>query len=74
MSKLIRNMKISRAILLVAAVPFLVALFFSSQSVIREMHTVGELAKLEQLTNLSVKMAALVHEQQKERGATHGNR
>lgn len=70
MSKLIRNMKISRAILLVAAVPFLVALFFSSQSVIREMRSVGELAKLEQLTNLSVKMAGLVHEQQKERGAT----
>lgn len=70
MINLIRNMKISRAILLVALVPFLVAIFFSSQMIIRETNIVSQLKGLEQLTNLSVKMATLVHEQQKERGAT----
>jgi methyl-accepting chemotaxis protein len=63
-------MKISRAILFVAMVPFLVALFFSSQIIVRETQTVNQLSKLEQLVDLSVKMATLVHEQQKERGAT----
>jgi methyl-accepting chemotaxis protein len=63
-------MKISQAIVLVALVPFLVALFFSSQLILREVNTTRQLARLEQLTELSVKMGNLVHEQQKERATT----
>ncbi|HEY8189228.1 MAG TPA: nitrate- and nitrite sensing domain-containing protein, partial [Micavibrio sp.] len=63
-------MKISQAIVLVALVPFLVALFFSSQLIIKQVDTTRQLARLEQLTALSVKMGNLVHEQQKERAAT----
>ena len=39
----IKNMRISRAILLVAAVPFLVALFFSTQLVMKEVTVVKQL-------------------------------
>lgn len=66
----IKNMRISKAIMIAVFVPALVALFFSSEVVIGEMKTGRELSELETLTNLSVKMSALVHEQQKERGAT----
>lgn len=70
MRQFIKNMKISRAILVVALVPTLVAFVFAGNTVIQEVHKVSELERLETLTSLSVKMSALVHEQQKERGAT----
>ncbi|MCB1563182.1 MAG: nitrate- and nitrite sensing domain-containing protein [Alphaproteobacteria bacterium] len=70
MRQLIKNMKISRAILVVALVPTLVAFSFAGNTVIQEVNKVAELERLETLTALSVKMSALVHEQQKERGAT----
>ncbi|GJL84483.1 MAG: hypothetical protein DHS20C02_02580 [Micavibrio sp.] len=66
----IKNMKISRAIMIVALIPILVATVFSGMVVIQEMYTYKGLKKLETLTMLSEKMSALVHEQQKERGAT----
>ncbi|MDH5723116.1 MAG: methyl-accepting chemotaxis protein [Alphaproteobacteria bacterium] len=70
MKNLINNMRISKAILLVAAVPTIVAVIFSGLMVMQEMRTVSQLGKLEILTTLSVKMSNLVHEQQKERGAS----
>ncbi len=66
----IKNMKVSRAIFLAVTVPTLVALFFASLSVMEEYHLNKSMAELESLTELSVKMSNLVHEQQKERGAT----
>ncbi len=67
---LIKNLKISRAIFIVALIPTVIAVLFSGILVFQEMQTVNSLKKLETLTALSVKMSALVHEQQKERGAT----
>lgn len=66
----IRNMKISRAILMVGLVPIIVAALFSGAFVYQEMDRVRQLERLEMLTGLATKMSALVHEQQRERGAT----
>ena len=66
----IRNMKISRAILLVGLVPIIVAALFSGAFVYQELDRVHQLERLEMLTDLATKMSALVHEQQRERGAT----
>ena len=68
----IKQMKISRAIMLVATIPLIVAIFFAAQIILKEHQTVNELQSLERLTALAVKMSNLVHEQQKERGATAG--
>lgn len=70
MSNFIKNMRISRAIMLVAAVPFVVALFFSSQQIMTEVQTVKGMEDLGSLTTLSVLIGDTVHEQQKERGLT----
>ncbi|MCC6597536.1 MAG: nitrate- and nitrite sensing domain-containing protein [Alphaproteobacteria bacterium] len=70
MNNIIKNMKISQAILLVALVPTIVATIFSGQLIIRETHTAHELDRLSSLTELTVIMSSLIHEQQKERGAT----
>ncbi len=64
------NMKISRWILIVACIPILTTVFFASQIVLREFERTQEAATLSTLTTLAVKMSNLVHEQQKERGAT----
>ena len=70
MKSLLKNMKLARAIPLVALVPALVAVLFSGMMVLQEMRSVDGLNKLQAMTGLSVKMSALVHEQQIERGAT----
>ncbi len=72
MKKIIKNMRIRTAIIMIVAIPVVAATFFSARTVINEVQIVQELISLEQLTELSVKMSNLVHEQQKERGATAG--
>jgi len=68
--QILKNIKISRAFLLVVLVPLLVALIFASKLVLQEFQHIQGLDRLSQLVSLSVKMSNLVHEQQKERGAT----
>jgi len=70
MSDFIKNMKISRAILTVALVPVVIAMVFSGLVVFQAIEKARAFGQLQTLVNLSVKMSALVHEQQKERGAT----
>lgn len=70
MNNFIRNMKISQAILLVALVPIAVSVLFSAQMVWGEMTKVKGLNRLAPLTDFTVILSNLVHEQQKERGAT----
>ncbi|WP_420414214.1 methyl-accepting chemotaxis protein [Roseibium sp.] len=65
-----RNLKITHAIMLVAAIPLIATILFAGQSVFKEYETVEETEQLSQLINLSTKLSAVVHEQQKERGAT----
>ena len=66
----IENIKISHAVILVAILPLLVVLFLASQKVIDSVEVTKKMDALQQLAELSVKMSNLVHEQQKERGAT----
>jgi len=67
---LLRNLKIAHAIILVAAIPLLAMCFFAGTSVYREHQTVLATENLSQLVRLSTTLSEVVHEQQKERGAT----
>ncbi len=68
--KIFTNIKISQMIMFIVAMPILVMMFFSTQTVMREMEKNTSMADLGRLTTLAVTMSNLVHEQQKERGAT----
>ncbi|MES0884220.1 methyl-accepting chemotaxis protein [Roseibium sp. SCP14] len=67
---LLRNLKISHAIVLVAAIPILATMLFAGRSVLNDVEVASQTSDLSQLVGLSVQLSALVHEQQKERGAT----
>ena len=66
----IRNMKLSHMIMILAFVPIIATISFSTQLVLQSTRQKAEIGKLANLTSLAVKMSHLVHEQQKERGAT----
>ena len=66
------RMKLSHLIVAVALVPIMAMLVFSSQSAIREVRNARAMGDLGRLTSLAVRLSNLVHEQQKERGATAG--
>lgn len=70
--RFLSNMKLSRMILVVALVPIIAMIIFSTQVLVREFEKTQTIADLEPLAALAVKMSNLVHEQQKERGATAG--
>ncbi len=63
-------MKVSKAIILAVLVPTFVAIFFSATLITEEISVSHDIGQLHILSELSVKMSNLVHEQQKERGAT----
>jgi methyl-accepting chemotaxis protein len=68
----VRNMKLSHLIIMVAIVPLVATVFFASQTVYNSWQKSQEMQSLGQLMSLSTRLSALVHEQQKERGATAG--
>lgn len=68
--KYLKELKLVRAVFIVAMVPTLVAIFFSGQLVLQDIRQDRQLKDLSSLVSLSIKMSDLVHEQQKERGAT----
>lgn len=68
--QLLRNMKLSHTVVAIAAVPLLMAVLLAAQSIVKEQNQIVELEDLSQLVTLSTRMSDLVHEQQKERGAT----
>lgn len=70
MNNFIKNMKISQSILLVALVPIAVSALFASQLIWGEVSKVRDLKHLAPLTEFTAILSELVHEQQKERGAT----
>ena len=55
-------------LILMAAIPALALLYFAGSGVLERQSTSKEMAKLESLVDVSVKIGALVHEMQKERG------
>jgi methyl-accepting chemotaxis protein len=72
MLKFIANLKISIAISLLVVGAFIAIGTLASQIIIRDMNNVKSVTELSQLGQLSIKMSALLHESQKERGYTAG--
>lgn len=67
---IISSMRLSRLIFVLAFVPVVAMIVFAANTVIRDWQYSAEMQDLSQLISLSTKMSDLVHEQQKERGAT----
>jgi methyl-accepting chemotaxis protein len=64
------KLKLSHMVMILALVPIITTVFFSAQIVIESTNKKKAIHDLSELTGLAVKMSNLVHEQQKERGAT----
>ncbi len=62
------NLKTRTKLLLMAAIPTLALLYFSTNSVFEKTKLATEMTRLESLVGVSVKIGALTHELQKERG------
>ncbi|GMR08593.1 MAG: methyl-accepting chemotaxis protein [Gammaproteobacteria bacterium] len=69
---ILKHLSVKMKILLLLVVPVLGMLFFSIQSIIDKTTVVDEMTAVMPLAELAVKASALVHETQKERGATAG--
>lgn len=69
---LTEKIKISHAVILVALLPITVTVFFALRSILDELSLEKQTEKLYRLVELSIQLNDLVHEQQKERGATSG--
>ncbi|MCK4739334.1 MAG: nitrate- and nitrite sensing domain-containing protein [Deltaproteobacteria bacterium] len=66
----IAKIGIKGKLILMQVLPVLVALYFSVTVVLEQSNTVKEIEGLQTLSTLAVDLSALVHEQQKERGAS----
>lgn len=66
------NLSFRKKILLLLALPVLGFLWLSINSITQNIHTTQEMSTITRLTKLSVVYSELVHELQKERGATAG--
>ncbi|MBL1422330.1 MAG: nitrate- and nitrite sensing domain-containing protein [Alphaproteobacteria bacterium] len=64
------KMKLSHMIMLLVVLPLLALTYFANELVLEEYQKNKDMTELGELTNLAVKLSNLVHEQQKERGAT----
>lgn len=70
--KFISNLSIKVKLFLLALLPLLGLLYFAFSTIQDKWHVVEEMDRVEALSSFSVKTSALVHETQKERGATAG--
>jgi methyl-accepting chemotaxis protein len=68
----LKNVRIRSKLFLMLAVPVLGLLFFSLSTVIQKAGQANEMGDLNEISRLSVKISSLVHELQKERGASGG--
>ncbi len=69
---ILSNISIRMKIMILLTVPVLGLAYFSVNSVIEKGQVVSEMESVQTLAQLAVKVSALVHETQKERGATAG--
>ena len=69
---LLANLSIKMKLLLLALLPLLGLLYFAFSSVQEKWDIAKEMGEIETLSSFAVKASALVHETQKERGATAG--
>ena len=68
----INNISIERKIIAMVLIPILGLMYFSLISVADKNRVLGEMEAVDSLAQLAVRVSALVHETQKERGATAG--
>lgn len=68
----INNLTIRQKLLLIIAVPVLALLVYAGQTVVLHVGIIGSTSEMEEMSQYSESMAALIHESQKERGATGG--
>lgn len=64
------KLKLRRMIIILVLVPVIAMSYFASQQVVEEVKKNNAMIELEGFISLSVNLSNLVHEQQKERGAT----
>jgi methyl-accepting chemotaxis protein len=69
---LLNNISIRMKILLMLSLPLMGLIYFSMISVLEKSDVVAEMDAVQPLAELAVKASSLVHETQKERGATAG--
>lgn len=67
-----RNIRIAYAIVLIALLPSVVAIFFAAQVVMEEDERAEKAQVVSDITELALRLNDLVHELQKERGASAG--
>ena len=72
MGALLSNISISKKIMLMLIFPLLGLIYFSVTSVSDRTDVANEMSNVAPLANLAVELSRLVHETQKERGATAG--
>jgi len=70
--KILSNLPVKYKIVLILLPPIIGLLYFSIIDVIDKVETAGRLQSVQSLAELSVKISALVHETQRERGMTAG--
>ncbi len=68
--KIVNNMKLGNKLILMLLFPLLGLMFFSVSGIQEKRHEVSELKDVQAVSRLAVRISALVHETQKERGAT----
>lgn len=68
----ILNMKVKYKLALMVILPLMGLLYFSGMQLLEKYRQMDEMERIQQLSRLAVKSSALVHELQKERGATAG--
>ncbi len=67
-----RNNSLRSKLILLLAIPLAGLLFFGVQGILERNTVNQEMAKLKELSNLTVSISTLIHETQKERGMTAG--
>ncbi|HJP37235.1 MAG TPA: nitrate- and nitrite sensing domain-containing protein [Gammaproteobacteria bacterium] len=72
MRKLFANASIKKKLTLLLLTPLVGLLFFSGKGTLEHSATVSDTKQLQTLSELSVNLSGLVHELQKERGASAG--
>ena len=68
----LENVRLRNKLVLLLIFPVLGLLYFSVNGVLEKYRLTGEMSSLQNLSALAVRISALVHETQKERGATAG--
>jgi len=70
--KFLSNVKLRTKLILMILVPFTVLIYFSADTLLEKSNEKQEMARLGELSKLATTLSILIHETQKERGASAG--